>query len=169
MWENGKWARGLVKQITKDTVPLPIDWPFRIDPDKTGEEKGWASAEFDESAWERIPTDRAWELSGYGEYDGYGWYRVRIHLPEDMPGQPVLMVGSADEACEVWVNGRHVLHRPFPFEGNQSSWNEPFDVPLGDAAHPGENVIAIRVEDNVGQGGLTKRCFLKFVPKEDAK
>ncbi len=169
MWENGKWARGLVKQMTKDTVPLPIDWPFRIDPDKTGEQKGWASAEFDESAWERIPTDRAWELSGYDEYDGYGWYRVRITLPEDMPGQPVLMVGSADEACEVWVNGRHILHRPFPFEGNQSSWNEPFEVPFGDAAHPGENVIAIRVEDNVGQGGLTKRCFLKFVPKEDAK
>ena len=29
------------------------------------------------------------------------------------------------------------------------------------AARPGENVIAIRVEDKNCQGGLTKRCFLE--------
>jgi len=33
------------------------------------------------------------------------------------------------------------------------------------SARPGENVIAIRVEDKDSQGGLTKRCFLKYVKK----
>ena len=33
------------------------------------------------------------------------------------------------------------------------------------SVRPGENVIAIRVEDKNGQGGLTKRCFLKYVKK----
>ena len=36
-------------------------------------------------------------------------------------------------------------------------------MPFGKAARPGENVIAIRVEDKNGQGGLTERCFLKYV------
>ena len=77
----------------------------------------------------------------------------------------MLMVGSADEACDVWINGEKVLHRPYPFEGNANSWNEAFNVPFGKAVRPGENVIAIRVEDKNGQGGLTKRCFLKYVKK----
>ena len=40
-------------------------------------------------------------------------------------------------------------------------WHDLF----GKAARPGENVIAIRVEGKNGQGGLTKRCFLKYVKK----
>ena len=36
-------------------------------------------------------------------------------------------------------------------------------MPFGKTVRPGENVIAIRVEDKNGQGGLTKRCFLKYV------
>ena len=164
--EDNNWPRGLAKQMTKDTIALPIEWHFKTDPAKTGEANGWADVAFDESAWEKIPTDRPWDKSGYETYDGYGWYRLRIQLPEKMPGNPVLMVGSADEACDVWINGQKVLHRPYPFEGNTNSWNEAFNVPFGNAAHVGENVIAIRVEDNNGQGGLTKRCFLKYVQPE---
>ena len=160
--ENHGWPVKLAKQMTKDTIPLPIDWAFKTDPDKTGEANGWQTAEFDESKWEKIPTDRPWDKSGYADFDGYGWYRIRVRLPEKMPGEPVLMVGSADEACDIWINGVKVLHRPFPFNGNANSWNESFSVPFGKAARPGENVIAIRVEDNMGQGGLTKRCFLKY-------
>ena len=163
--ESEKWPREIAKQMAKDTVSLPIDWAFRTDPDKTGEAKGWATAGFDESKWEKIPTDRPWDESGYAKFDGYGWYRLRVNLPAKLPGEPVLMVGSADEACDVWINGEKVLHRPYPFEGNANSWNEAFNVPFGKTARPGENVIAIRVEDKNGQGGLTKRCFLKYVKK----
>ncbi|MBR4372243.1 MAG: beta galactosidase jelly roll domain-containing protein, partial [Victivallales bacterium] len=129
----------------------------------------WHTVDYDESQWETIPTDRPWDKSGYATYDGYGWYRLRVTLPEKMPGEPILMVGSADEACDIWINGQKVLHRPYPFEGNTNSWNEAFNVPFGDVAHSGENIIAIRVEDNNGQGGLTKRCFLKFLPNHGEK
>jgi hypothetical protein len=163
--ENNSWPRGLAMQMTKDTVALPIDWPFRTDPEKQGEAQKWAAPDFDDSDWKKIPTDRPWEQSGYADYDGYGWYRLRVALPAKLPGEPVLLIGSADEACDVWINGEKVLHRPYPYQGNENSWNESFEVPFGKAARPGqENVIAIRVEDNVGLGGLTKRCFLKYVP-----
>ena len=167
--EDNHWPRELAKQMTKDTIPLPIDWPFKTDPDKNGEAKGWHTVDYDESQWETIPTDRPWDKSGYETYDGFGWYRLRVRLPEKLPGEPILMVGSADEACDIWINGRKVLHRPYPFEGNANSWNEAFNVPFGDVARSGENIIAIRVEDNNGQGGLTKRCFLKFRPDHDEK
>ena len=167
--EDNHWPRELAKQMTKDTIPLPIDWSFKTDPDKIGEAKGWHTVDYDESQWETIPTDRPWDKSGYETYDGFGWYRMRVRLPEKLPGEPILMVGSADEACDIWINGRKVLHRPYPFEGNANSWNEAFNVPFGDVARSGENIIAIRVEDNNGQGGLTKRCFLKFRPDHDEK
>ncbi len=165
--ETFQWPRTLAKMMTANTIALPIEWHFKTDPDKTGEKNGYAKIDFDESKWEKIPTNAPWDKSGYDKYDGYGWYRLRFTLPENYKGEPVLMVGSADEACDVWINGVKLLHRPYPFEGNENSWNEAFDVPFGKVVRPGENVIAIRVEDNCGNGGLTKRCFIKFAEKID--
>ena len=167
--ETFQWPRTLAKMMTANTLALPIKWHFKTDPQKNGESMGYAKFDFDESKWEKIPTNAPWDKSGYGTYDGYGWYRLRFTLPQNYKGEPVLMVGSADEACDVWINGVKLLHRPYPFEGNENSWNEAFDVPFGSVVRPGENVIAIRVEDNSGQGGLTKRCFIKFVEKVDKK
>ena len=116
-----------------------------------------------------MPTDRNWEQV-IGPYDGYGWYRIKVTLPEKLPGIPVLLVGSADEACDVWINGKHLLNRPYPYKGNVNSWNEAFEVPFGEVALPGKvNTIVIRVSDHDGNGGLTKKCILKYDTRINTK
>ncbi|MCI5779598.1 MAG: DUF4838 domain-containing protein [Lentisphaeria bacterium] len=165
--ESNTWPRTMVRQLTANAKALPTQWKFSTDPGKVGEAQGWQRPDFDDSRWRNMPTDCNWEQV-IGPYDGYGWYRIRIELPAEMPGEPVLLVGSADEACDVWINGRHLLRRPYPYKGNINSWNESFEVPFGKVAVPGgRNTIVIRVEDNDGNGGLTKKCILKYETRVD--
>ncbi len=165
--ESNTWPRSMLKQLTANAKALPVMWKFATDPEKLGVSLNYHKPDFDDSAWQDMPVDRNWEQQ-IGPYDGYGWYRLQIDLPAQLPGEPVLLVGSADEACDVWVNGKHLLHRPYPYNGNPNSWNESFEVPFGAVARRGEkNTIVIRVEDNDGNGGLTKKCILKYNDKVD--
>jgi hypothetical protein len=127
--ESNTWPRTMLQQLTANATALPVNWKFSTDPDEKGEAQGFHLPDFDDSAWQEMPTDRNWEQV-IGPYDGYGWYRLQITLPENLPGDPVLLVGSADEACDVWINGTHLLHRPYPYQGNPNSWNEAFEVPF---------------------------------------
>jgi hypothetical protein len=88
-----------------------------------------------------------------------------VDIPANCTDQPVLIVGAADEAAEVYVNGKKVLDRPYPYKGNPNSYAESFEVPWNPV--PGKNIIAIKVIDNIGVGGITKPCYLKFEEKID--
>ena len=167
--ESETWPRTMLRQLTANAQMLPVNWKFSTDPERNGEARGFHKPDFDDSTWQKMPTDRNWEQV-IGAYDGYGWYRLQVTLPENMPGDPVLLIGSADEACDVWINGRHLLHRPYPFNGNENSWNEAFEVPFGKVALPGKvNTIVIRVSDHDGNGGLTKKCILKYDTRINTK
>ncbi|MCI5779603.1 MAG: DUF4838 domain-containing protein [Lentisphaeria bacterium] len=163
--ESGEWPRGAMKKLNRNTRALPLEWKFRTDPDQSGEKQGFTSPDHDDSAWETIRTDRPWEEQGHPGYDGWGWYRLSVDIPSDAPGSPVLIVGCADEAAQVWINGKKLLDRPYPYKGNANSWNESFEVPW--QAVPGRNVIAVKVIDNHGNGGICKRCYLKFEKRID--
>jgi sialate O-acetylesterase len=54
-------------------------WKFQ-----TGNEIQWASPDFDDSQWPGISIADSWENQGYTNYDGYGWYRKTITLPDDI-------------------------------------------------------------------------------------
>ena len=53
-------------------------WRFRADPESVGEARGWADADFDDSAWAPIEVGWRWEDQGYAELDGHAWYRIRV-------------------------------------------------------------------------------------------
>lgn len=66
-----------------------------------------------------------------------------------------LIFGAVDEACQVWVNGKKLLDRPFPHRGNSNLWREAFAVDFTCVARfDRPNVIAVRVEDRTGAGGI---------------
>ena len=48
----------------------------------TGDDVMWAQPEFDDSSWKPIDVGKPWEKSGYTDYDGYGWYRLRVRMPK---------------------------------------------------------------------------------------
>jgi hypothetical protein len=136
-------------------VPLETGWRFAADPTNGGLEKGFAKPDFDDSGWKPIAVDRPWEAQGFEGLDGFAWYRIRFDLAKPPEGAALLELGAIDDADEVFVNGEKVggLGR-FPPEA-ETAWTRPraYDVPLA-RLRAGANVIAVRVYDEVGDGGL---------------
>jgi len=145
-------------------VELDPKWKFMWDPNDEGINKEWSSKKYDDSKWFNIGTDSAWEEQPVGkqwekqhgnQYDGFGWYRNQFVTSDKKPQRTILAFGAVDEACKVWINGQLVLDRPFPYKGNSNSWQEAFEVDITEyVRYDQPNVLAVRVEDNSGGGGI---------------
>lgn len=169
--EQRTWDRELLRLMAQPGELLPGPWRFAWDPEGVGEPQRWYAEDFVDAdwpttevsaPWEQLPVGRAWRAQHGADYDGLAWYRTQFTAPDDLTGQRVrLIFGAVDEACTVWVNGRRVLDRLYPFEGDTDSWQKAFEVDVTDAVHPGAgNVLAVRVEDNAGAGGIWRPVWL---------
>ena len=131
---------------------VPRWWRFRPDPKNVGKGQGWYTPSYDDADWGPGDTFTFWE-GWIGEYDGYAWYRTRVHLPEELRGKAIrLYFGGLDEEGWIYVNGHLVHVRPFdPPEGGRT----PFEVDITDAVRfDEENLLAVRVLDRSGAGGI---------------
>ena len=82
------------------------------------------------------------------DFLGTVWYRRTVDVPADAAGRPAaLVLGRIDDVDTAWVNGVRV--------GSTTSWNvdRRYDVPA-DVLKAGPNVIALRVSNTDGPGGL---------------
>jgi sialate O-acetylesterase len=109
----------------------------------------WQRGDLDESAWQTIAVPGNWEQGGFAGMDGIAWYRTSIELSAAQAKQGVtLAFARVDDSDQAWVNGVAVgaTHR---------AYNTPriYAVPAS-ALHAGRNVIAVRVEDEGGGGGI---------------
>ena len=177
-WENVCWDRtSLEFMLNVPGEPLKDKWKFAFDPETVGEANGWFAPAFDDSKWESIGVNSGWEMQEVGkrwrdahkgnDYDGAGWYRFRLEVPKDKIGQNALLtVGAADETCKLWVNGKLALDRPYPYQGDNDSWATPFTVDITEyLTNDGDNLLAFKVVDTAGQGGIWRPVYLKFSPK----
>ncbi|MBV6459164.1 MAG: hypothetical protein HONBIEJF_02307 [Fimbriimonadaceae bacterium] len=78
--------------------------------------------------------------------DGYVWYRADFNIDDPDRGG-TLNLGRVDDADETYINGKRI--------GGQYEWsiNRSYDVPKG-VLKKGHNLLAIRVQDDQGEGGL---------------
>jgi beta-galactosidase/beta-glucuronidase len=147
-------------------------WKFMWDENEEGEALGWHFDSFDDSLWHDIAANSWWEKQPVGkkwkkehgiDYNGLAWYRTSFKLDSSNKGKKVVVVfGAVDEACRVWVNGKLLLNRPFPYKGNKNSWGETFEVDITKYARlNGWNTIVVEVEDRSGAGGIWKGVSLK--------
>ena len=108
----------------------------------------WSATNLDTSSWKTMILPTYWENAGYPDFDGTFWFRRTVDLPEDWNGADVeLHLGAADDNDTTWVNGVEV--------GATIGYNLPrvYRVPAG-VLKRGANVIAVRVLDTGGYGGL---------------
>ena len=108
----------------------------------------WADPAYDDAAWPRLAVPGAWERSGYPGMDGVAWYRTEFTLTEREARRGArLSVGVIDDEDVTWVNGVEV--------GRTSGYAVPrvYEVPAT-ALRPGRNVLAVRVVDGGGGGGI---------------
>lgn len=108
----------------------------------------WSDEAFDAKAWPLMRLPAAWETAGLPDFDGVVWFRREVELPAVWSDRDIeLHLGAIDDVDSTWVNGRLV--------GSKAVWNAPrvYIVPAG-TLKAGRNVIAVRVLDTGGGGGL---------------
>ncbi|HCU38687.1 MAG TPA: hypothetical protein DGT21_25710 [Armatimonadetes bacterium] len=172
--EAATWDRRLIELMAQPGERIPDPWKFAWDPDGTGVEKRWFADDLDTSTWLDIGTNGPWEEQAVGrkwrqehreDYNGLAWYRTSFTVAQD-PNRPrvMLVFGSVDEACMVWVNGEKLLERPYPYQGNADSWKEAFEVDITDVVrHDRPNTVAVQVSDNSGVGGVWRPVWINRV------
>lgn len=118
----------------------------------------WAERDLDESAWHSVPVPGLWESAGYDGLDGIGWYRRTFELTEAEAAAPLqLGVGMIDDSDITWVNGHEVGR-------TVNAWNRArtYTVPAT-VLRSGANVVAVRVEDTGGGGGINGTRDLLYI------
>ncbi len=127
-------------------------WKFAV-----GDGPERAAPAYDDSDWTNIHSAESWQDEGYRDYNGYAWYRQSFKLPSGFDENNVfLALGKIDDVDEVFVNGHRVGGTGrFPPNYESAFDNERFYPVPAEWLQPGKpNVIAIRVFDGGGVGGL---------------
>ncbi len=109
----------------------------------------WADPALDVTDWPDIELPQAWEQAGYEGMDGIGWYRTTFDISaSEAEAGMTLALGTIDDSDVTWVNGHEVGR-------TEGAWQKArvYEVPPS-ALHAGKNVIAVRVEDTGGGGGM---------------
>lgn len=135
-----KKKEALIKTITGLQGSIP-----------SAEEAGqFNSSSYNDAGWPHMKLPGLWEQAGLGlnDLDGTVWFRKTIEVAvEDAGKTAALELGKIDDADEVYINGVKV--------GATNGYNEPrhYSLPAG-TLKPGKNVLAVRVEDTGGGGGI---------------
>lgn len=160
---------GCSREEQSGAVDLNQAWKF-----KPGDDTAWAAPGFDDSGWVTLLPDKPWERQGFEKLNGYAWYRIRVMIPSQLRERSQMkdslqfLLGKIDDCDQVYLNGHLVGENcitmtggktPSPdFTGAQGIWDTPrrYVLPVSDPRilWDQENVIAIRVYDQDGLGGL---------------
>jgi sialate O-acetylesterase len=108
----------------------------------------WKEIAFDDSRWNKMTLPGLWENQQLADFDGVVWFRRTINLAEAEAGkEAVLELSMIDDSDETFVNGISI-GRTFEYNEQRS-----YKLPAG-ILKRGKNVIAVRVEDTGGGGGI---------------
>ncbi len=108
----------------------------------------WKDIDYDDNQWLPLKEPGEWEEQGFPDLDGIAWLRKTIILNEIDTALPALIeLAKIDDRDETLVNGIKV--------GSNNNWddNRKYIIPAG-VLKAGKNVIAVKVYDDGGSGGI---------------
>lgn len=114
----------------------------------TANENQFATLDFKDTDWPEIKVPSLWENQQIGNIDGVVWMRKTIVLSaEQAQKKAVLHLSKVDDEDQTYVNGVQV--------GTNNIWetNRVYKIPAG-VLKEGTNVIAVRITDYSGGGGI---------------
>jgi len=146
------YLRLLSDPATRQTAAASLEqgWWDGLDAPAPGGD-GWRDPATDDASWSTttLPQNFTGDLAGF---DGVVYLRKRIDLPSnwDPKATAVLSLGPIDDEDDAFVNGVKVGSTH-----GDGRWMQPrrYQVPAG-TLKPGSNVVAVRVLDNAGPGGI---------------
>lgn len=143
----------LTKVIASDwssVVDFEGFWQFSV-----GDDEKWAEPKLNDESWDRIFVPKRWE-DAYPDYNGYAWYRKTFNMrwvPDDT--KLFLMLGRIDDVDEVYLNGIKIGQTGSFFPNYETAYDieRHYFIPDGILKQE-NNVIAVRVYDEHGKGGI---------------
>lgn len=154
---GGKVGLYEAEDFLQPDVKLAGTWKF-----KRGDNDDWRDPTLDESKWKDILVPAFWETQGFKDYDGYGWYRLRFKVPENLRNHRlILLLGKIDDVDEAFLNGERIGRTGKSIRGRlelESSEEylqlRAYTIPSGVLRFDQENALAVRVYDNYIHGGI---------------
>ena len=161
---GGKLAAAL--EQFADGKALTLRWYFKPDPKDEGDKLNWKDTPFAraEKEWHRIYVNSGWENPGnYADpamrkfmknYDGTGWYALRLSIPEKWQGKKIhLHFGAVDESAWIYLNGKLCGER---ISKDTDDWKKSFSIRIDrniDWSRKYQSLV-VKVRDTAGQGGI---------------
>ncbi len=106
---------------------------------------------YNDSIWPEMNLPIGWESTSLGQFDGVVWFRKTIEIPKKWLNKNLtLELGPIDDMDAAFFNGQKI--GGYERDG---FWREKrkYHIPAA-LINKGKNVIAVRVIDNGGGGGL---------------
>lgn len=141
------WLPIIPKEATqKVSIEIAGQWKFN----NTTDDYTFIRPEYNDSNWSQILVPATWESQGHGTYDGVAWYRCHIKIPEYLKNKSlVLVIGKIDDSDEVYFNGILIGRTTAAYQKLRIYGLSSKIIKFGE-----DNVIAVRVEDTGGNGGI---------------
>lgn len=117
-------------------------------PVSSDNEDSFKELSFNDNSWGELNTPSLWENQPLGDLDGVVWMRKTITLTaDDLKNKAVLSLAKIDDEDITYINGIEIGRN------TQYDLKRVYSVP-GNVLKEGKNVIAVRIVDNSGGGGI---------------
>ena len=123
--------------------------------------------DFDDSEWKEMDLPTLWEDVELGVFDGVVWFRKKINIPESWAGLDLMLeLGPIDDIDVTFFNGERVGgYEAMGFWTVERKYKVPSKI-----VKKGANVIAVRVVDLQGGGGIYgEQAQMKIYPADGEK
>ena len=131
-----------------------------------GDNQEWKNPSFNDSGWQEIPVAKNWLTLNMNRENTYAWYRIHFTPTDewikaaDQKDIVHIVVGYIDDADVTYLNGEKIGgmgNLPDDPQGFSSAWNSQrvYTVPLSKLKMNQDNVIAVRMWNGDGEGGMS--------------
>lgn len=144
------------------TVSLPVSWKFNMN-----DSAAYKSVEYADDRWLKVRVPAGWTKLGLNKERTVCWYRLAVDLPASMLNKDlILFTGTIDDADETYFNGELIgTTGKFP-PGDQSAWDTERKYIIPKKLVRKNNVIAIRVYNGIGDGGIYGGSMMVITKKD---
>lgn len=135
---------------------------------RQGDDMSWAKPAMDDSSWSEVDITKQWDKQGFPQNtNACGWYRIHVTIPKsvlqgsDQQNALILHLPKADDVDECYLNGKLIgstgrmpTNPAGYFPASSAERKYVVDVRNDGVRLDGDNVIAVRVYNRGGSGGL---------------
>ncbi len=131
-------------------------WKF-----KKYNDRSFSQTNLDDDHWETLLVPSFWDNQGYRSFDGTAWYRKHFTLTFTPEKGKIyyLILGRIDDFDITYLNGTEIGRTDDGKNfGESQSYQQMriYEIPEGLLDLSGNNVIAVKVHDLGGEGGIYK-------------